>query len=278
MNEKMIMQIIYNTYLTTMNEFIKLIKQSDIMKEQCYPIDSLFIGMNAVHRVFEYVLLKTKNAERAFFYSQKTYRYYLEYMEQIYKSNLSSNLNHLDAIVFVYKKTIIELHDSEPDQVLDNLMTITPNVLLLNEIDWRLRLTKMNSIINILFYGSNHTFTIENRVYLLNTYLMTFFDNMDNIEDLLCFLEWIQKKTDITFSNYDSLLGEFIARIGQKKHAKRISAITDEHLLQKFYIEKDTFFGFFEKCGGDGDSGSSMKELVTWLYEITPTKSSRLNL
>jgi hypothetical protein len=96
---------IVDKYVRIMHEYFELMLQSDIMAELKYPVLSLNIGVNSLHRVFEYVLLKTKNIDTAYCYAQRTYYYYLEYMEQIYKANLSQNLNHMDAILFVYKKT-----------------------------------------------------------------------------------------------------------------------------------------------------------------------------
>lgn len=64
----------------------------------------MMIGLNLIHRIFDYVLMRTKNIEKAYYYAERTYIYYIEYVEQIHKTNLHMSLNQSDAILFVYKK------------------------------------------------------------------------------------------------------------------------------------------------------------------------------
>lgn len=264
MTDNNIMNIITQTYVTCMTEFFTLIQQSDVMKEQMYPINSLCIGINAIHRVFEYVFFKTKNAERALYYSKKTYYYYLEYMEQIYKSNLSANLNHTDVILFVYKKTIIELHDGEPD-MLSNMMVSNEELMVLDENEWRTIFNKISSIVNLLFYGANPAITLDDRIHLLDTYLIQFLNNINQVDDILVLIEWIQLRNDVilnlTFPQYDAILRELTLRFRKKKHVHRKSIITDEHLFSKFYVEKNRLHNFLQS------GTTNIKELVQWLYE-----------
>ena len=52
-------------------EYIDLMNQNVTLKNISNPNNSLFIGMNAIHRVFEYILIKNKNIDHAYYYSQK---------------------------------------------------------------------------------------------------------------------------------------------------------------------------------------------------------------
>jgi len=119
-------QTIVDTYQTVLNEYFSKFLESEICNIEhnlCVNngnvtnFDShinshLFTGITIINRVFEYIFLKTKHITYAYYYSNEAFSYYLEYMEQIYKANLLYNVNHADAIVFVYKKTIFELYEN----------------------------------------------------------------------------------------------------------------------------------------------------------------------
>jgi hypothetical protein len=64
---------ILEVYSKLMNEYFYQLSESKIMKELDYPSDSICIGINVIHRVFELALTKTKNLERTYYYSQKAY-------------------------------------------------------------------------------------------------------------------------------------------------------------------------------------------------------------
>ena len=104
-DEKNIKTRIVDKYYIVIEELLNQLEKiltnvSDIDISTC-----MFIGLNSIYRVFEYVLIKTKNIEKAYYYAQKTYFYYIEYMEQIHKTNLQNALNQTDAVLFIYKKT-----------------------------------------------------------------------------------------------------------------------------------------------------------------------------
>ena len=86
-DEKNIKTRIVDKYYIVIEELLNQLEKiltnvSDIDISTC-----MFIGLNSIYRVFEYVLIKTKNIEKAYYYAQKTYFYYIEYMEQIHKTN-----------------------------------------------------------------------------------------------------------------------------------------------------------------------------------------------
>jgi hypothetical protein len=131
---------ILETYSKLMNEYFGILSESAVMKELEFPISSLHIGVTAIHRVFEIILLKTKSIEKTYYYSQRAYYYYLEYIEQIYQANLSQSINHMDIILFVYKKTIFDMYDGEPDNnsnTLSNIMTLNDETINFDEKECR---------------------------------------------------------------------------------------------------------------------------------------------
>jgi hypothetical protein len=258
-------QQIIEKYCDIIIEFFNLIQNSEIMKEMNFPIPSLYIGLNAIHRIFEYVLLKTKSIEKAIYYSQKTYYYYLEFIEQIYSSNLSQNLNHMDAVLFVYKKTIFDMFDGETNNdsnTMSNIMTLNDDNIIIDENEWQIILSKLSKLSNILFYWENINLDFDKRIDICNNYLNRFLIRIDQMFSTIEYLEIIQKKININYETYEKLLKEILER---KERIKRERSETfssefdkNESFLVKFCLEENILH---EKL-----NIGNMKDFVKWLY------------
>ena len=73
----------------------------------------LLNGLKTITTVFSYILMYTRNLEAAYFYSEKSYYIYIEFVSQIDNDNHSYlQLNGKDASLFVYKKTIFEIDNN----------------------------------------------------------------------------------------------------------------------------------------------------------------------
>uniref|UniRef100_A0A6C0JEL0 Uncharacterized protein n=1 Tax=viral metagenome TaxID=1070528 RepID=A0A6C0JEL0_9ZZZZ len=251
---------IIEIYGKIMTDYFSQLCESEIIKELNYPHDSICSGINVIHRVFEIVLIKTKNLKKTYHYSQKAYYYYLEYIDQIYRANLSQNLNNVDIVLFVYKKTIYDIYDGDEDdessQTLSNIMTLNNDVIQFDEQEWREILLKIMKLINLLFHWSNTRINFHERCILLNKYLLRFIYNIDKTNSLLQILEIVQEKTDMSFVVYDNLLSELLKKI-ESVNSKNDTFSNDSALL-KFYIEESTFQEKFET--------GNMKDFVKWLY------------
>jgi len=160
--------------------------------------------MNTIHRVFEYILIKTKNIEKVCYYSKKTYYYYLEYMEQIYSSNLHQNLNQMDAMLFVYKKTIFDLYDGENEDTfgtMTNIIASNGEIMNIDDDNIQNMLKKISKIMNTLFYWENTEFTFYERKELCN-YLDFFMKKCFSVPQIVQFLEILQKKITMKYPEY----------------------------------------------------------------------------
>jgi hypothetical protein len=213
--------------------------------------------MNAIHRVFEYILIKTKNIEKVCYYSKKTYYYYLEYMEQIYSSNLHQNLNQMDAMLFVYKKTIFDLYDGENEDTfgtMTNIIASNGEIMNIDDDNIKNILKKISKIMNTLFYWENTEFTFYERKELCN-YLDFFMKKCFSVPQIVQFLEILQKKITMKYPEYLLLLKELFD-LNEKK-MKKICDI-DDWTLNKFYIQKNDF--------EDKINENNIKGLVKWCF------------
>lgn len=218
----------------------------------------MVIGINSIHRVFEYVIIKTKNIEKAFYYAQRTYIYYIEYMEQIHNVNLQNALNQTDAVLFIYKKTLFEIHNGDDSKIFDtitNIMTFEEEITEINNKNYNLWLHKLLKIINVFFNWNNQNLTFQNRTSLSKMLLKKFMLYI-NTDVSIQYLELIQEKIIMEYETYSNLINELL-EYEIKKNQSYIDN-EDETLLMKFYIEKKTLYTKFEN--------NDMKGLVKWLY------------
>lgn len=248
---------IIETYVSILKEFIGLIDDSKHCDNPNNSIITMYIGMNAIHRVFEFILLKTKNIEKVCYYSKKTFYYYLEYMEQIHSSNLQQNLNQMDAILFVYKKTIFDLYDGENEDTfgtMTNIIASNGEIMNIDDETLQNMLKTISKIMNILFYWENNQITFYERKELCN-YLDSFMKKCFSTPHIIIFLEILQKKTTIKQSEYILLLKELI-----EMNEKKIKKICDinEWTLNKFYIQKNEFEDIIHE--------KNIKRLVKWVF------------
>jgi hypothetical protein len=241
------------------------------MKNLHFPIQSIQIGLQVTHRVFEYILSKNQNVENAYFYSQKSYYYYLEYMEQIHESNLLLNLNHNDAVLFVYKKTIVEFQEKEGSASFTNIMTLqnddsSPPLTETKEISKLMK--KVERIINVLFFWNHREFDFAFLCQLSELYLLRFIQKIDKIGELsLTIAEFIQEKLvdEIQTVKYVELIEEILIRVDKPQHMVSFEAKKNNIFLEKYYTNKDEFMNRFQK-GKIGDFFNWMMSVSTGLY------------
>jgi hypothetical protein len=237
--------------------------QSDIIKNLVNPTNSLFIGMTIIHRVFEYFLIKTNNIDNAYLYAQKACYYYLEYLEQINKSELAFSFNHLDIVLFVYNKTIFEGYNSDSNMVTSNKMT---NVITLNKESLTISQQELQILFNhvlkfskIIFVWDNQNISFGQRVIICNDLLLRYLNKIDHIDLISSYLEIIQEKVELTFPKYNEILVEIILLVEKMKKTKILNHYDKNGLcLHKFYIEKQAFHKKFQE--------EPTKELVKWLF------------
>jgi hypothetical protein len=268
-------QKILEKYLLLIKEFFILLHPSNVMKSLNYPKISIKIGLQSIHRVFEYIFSKTQNIDTAYFYAQKTYYYYLEYMEQIYESNFSLNLNHIDAVLFVYKKTIIEFQDKTDEQSnsVTNIMSLqTENKIKIDPKEITKLFQKTSRIINVLFFWNHPDFDFECLRGLNDMFFPPFLQKIDKLGELVfAMIELIQEKiVDISIEKYIDFLNEIMEKTDQHMFTEKPLKKTESNepfyfemkknniFLEKYYTNKDVFHQRFAE--------DKMGDFIQWIY------------
>ena len=102
--------IIFLKYIEIVNTYCKLFHDTISIQNKSYYKYLFKNGLETISHVFNNILLYTNNLELTFYYCQKAYLYYVEFISQIDNVNHSFlQLNGKDASLFVYKKSIFEI-------------------------------------------------------------------------------------------------------------------------------------------------------------------------
>jgi hypothetical protein len=132
-------------------------------------------GLETITYVFSFLLYYTKNVDVAYFHSQKSFYFYVEFIDQISEDeNMFLQLSSRDASLYVYKKTIFELNsNSDTKNNLNNLNILsTENEInnKLNEINFYINLYKtfFYKIIQNNDFNNKHIETLHNIYNRLN--------------------------------------------------------------------------------------------------------------
>lgn len=104
-------QELLEKYVSLILEYSKYILEKVSIKNKKYQEFIFNRGLDTISHVFLMILFYTKSIDMAYYHSQKSFYYYVEYIEQISMTNNQLvQLNSRDASIFVYKKTIYEIN------------------------------------------------------------------------------------------------------------------------------------------------------------------------
>ena len=133
---------VVDKYMLLLIEYIHFIMEymhnSVTMKNSTFNKFIIQKGIDTITHVFTLLLYYSRNLELSYYHSQKAFYLYVEFISQV--SNEQNSFLHLtsrDAVLFVYKKTIFDIHndiqkydsqllkpDAEKLKVLDCIINI----------------------------------------------------------------------------------------------------------------------------------------------------------
>jgi hypothetical protein len=257
---------IFDTYNAILNDYFTQFLESDIYQydQECINFDSqmscnLFNGIFIINRVFEYVFLKTKSLHSTYYYAMKAISYYLEYLEQICKANLFYNLNHTDTILFVYKKTILDMFDNDQfsttietggRSILSNIIKSNKDcddIKHINNDEFTTFFSLIKKMINILLIWKDFTrqnfedqeenrHMYETRIKFCQYFLENFLKNVEKMEWLIEPLEIMYQRLEINNILWKNILEELLLELGKRNKRKYNESIND--FLLRFCFER----------------------------------------
>jgi hypothetical protein len=100
------------TVSSLVTEYLKFIFENITIKKKDYAQFVIIRGLNTIMNVFRNLLIYTKNIDLTYYHCQKSFYFYVEFVEQILEDDKSFlQLTSRDATIYVYKKTIYEINN-----------------------------------------------------------------------------------------------------------------------------------------------------------------------
>ena len=219
---------VMNKYAELIIEYLKFIYENIKIQNLVYSKFIVIRGLETITNVFSIILYYTKNLDLTYFQCQKSFYYYVEFIDQISEDQHTFlQLNSRDAINYVYKKTIFEINSEFKKNMLNltkeneekfdliNMYIKIYKILLLKIINVE---TKTNAINTNNFEKccnklNNIKLHIE-KLHLLEKLVIILDNKINDIEKFfeifLLYLKKINKKTEmIKKSIYKTYLDDF---------------------------------------------------------------------
>lgn len=247
----MISEDIINTFNEIVSEFLTQINNLSInrINMRC----SLYLGIQTLTRVLEYSIFQTKSLEKSFIYVKTAETYFLEYLEQINNSEYMENLNLNEIVLFVYKKTIFNLRNTQNDEnILTNMMTLADTYVVFDDSELNKVFDDIRSYVNIFFYWENDDLTNNQLAEIHQKYFLQIM-KLENKEDIFTVLQHLLQVCSYSYNEYKLLIKD-IVDLSKKKKMKKM---TSELYLQVFYVEKENLIENRRKM--------TSKNFIKWL-------------
>jgi hypothetical protein len=209
---------------------------------------NLLSGIMIIHRVFECAFIKTKNIDSTYYYSNDAFTYYLEYVGQMQRANFFKAGNDTDTLLFVYKKTLFELFDSENSaessnssielggkSILTNILTASTNNTPLNHIsnlgfnDFFALLKKITNLLllrNESFKDNDKPAYIV-RIEICQKFLEPFLKNIEKMEFIIDRIEILQEHLDFPNQVWREIFKELLLEISKTQRKKTNTDVKD---------------------------------------------------
>jgi len=105
---------VINKYNELLIEYLKFIIDNIKIKNIIYLKFIIIRGLETITSVFHHLIYYTNNLHLTFFHCQKSFYYYVEFIDQISdEQNVYLQLSSKDAVTYVYKKTIYDLNNEQ---------------------------------------------------------------------------------------------------------------------------------------------------------------------
>ena len=186
-------------------------------------------------------------------------------MEQLHESKLIHNLNHKDAVMFIYKKTIFADHDGtacDNSNSLTNIMTLSTTHVNINDKEWRTLFIRISKVINVLLCLNNNLYDFPFRVMICNKFLHRVLINIERFDFMTYYLEYIHQKISISKDKYIELISNILLK-SEKIKRIRSGSITEQEKNDIIFNKIST--GSYEFK--DKFDSLSTSDFVNWLYK-----------
>lgn len=222
---------IFEGFGKIMTGYLLFMDQSDIVRNSKYIDTILYNGANIVIHVFTMHVYANHSSENIYNQCCKSYVCYLEYIEQLDKTNLANNLYISDISIFVYKLTLGELVNlnsvGHKDKSRGSMLVNCSNKDCIDLVvkTWN----------TLLAWNSDISFNA--RLAICDMHISKYaklFHTISGYQPFMDYLVIIQEKWIMDENLYFTFLNEYYRRLYKLQHANKLphhSHISEKILL-----------------------------------------------
>ena len=196
---------IINKYMEYINNFFLLIKDNVYFKQYSYSKYLIINGIQTASHILNMLIIYTKNIDLTFHHIERSFIYYVEFINQIMINNSSLNLNSKDASIFIYKKILYDIDDLQKKN---------------NNVDIELD-TRLGNLLEL--------------IGLYNNILYSYIDNSSNINN-------IHFTNDIYNINYIPSINKNFSKLNYNRLIENNKFFVDIINILKEKIQTDKLF------------------------------------
>lgn len=255
-------------YAMVIYEYFNIMQMSEIVTTLDNQHDVIQIGMQSITHIYKLSFFLSKQISTAVCHSQKGMYCYLEYIEQMNKTNMLHNLDNTDAVVFIYNKTLTEIYGQNPStNMMTNILSISENDNYKGT-DYIKTLETITQVAKTLLWFNNEILTTHCRVELVDSHLhplSTLFVEY-SLDILFPFFEFVQTKLEpMKKEEYMAFLKSLtnqIKRAGKHQQIPTKQTVSDAcFLLQSQHRGKTV-----SQMGEDEGWKQPMDELAKFIF------------
>lgn len=227
-------------YEAIVYDYLAIMNSSETVKTMDCQKYTVQLGLSAITHIYKLAFCTTKNVSTSADHCHKGIYCFIEYIEQTYKlGHMNAHaIDYMDAVVFIYDKTISELRNSDSTSIDEQSGSSSAftNILSVSQshqahgIDFaecKAALDCFGRVASILWF-SHSKFTIEDQMNIVDVHLMDFLiyaidSSKLPSNDLFLFIETVQETiTNMEKQEYMDFLVAIKKQIKrQMKNAKR---------------------------------------------------------
>jgi len=224
-----------------MMEYIHLVNTSETINSMENRINIMKLGLTAITHIFVLSISITKSVETTGTYTDRGIYCFVEYIEQVSKTNLSQTVDYVDVIQFMYNKTVAELYggNSTPVERISNFLSLNVPANTTDESDHQLQtlLSLLDPISIIILWFEHPDISNMKRLELVHVYIQQIVPLLVQTEiaspdcRLISIVSTIQDTMNMNYSEYVDLLDAFAKYL--KKIIKHKQIPTSEMVRDK---------------------------------------------
>ena len=237
-------QELIHRYESIVYDYLAIMNVSETLKTLECQKYAIQLGLSAITHIYKLAFCLTRNVSTSADHCQKGIYCFIEYIEQTCKlgyinpNGAQSPFDFMDAIVFIYDKTLSDLRvdgtglgeQSSGSSAFSNILSVSQSHQAQGDdfLQCKSALERFGRVVSVLLWFTHPTFGLADHMNIVDLHLIDFLNytvdylpnnvtSLDN--DLFLFLETVQENIHMDKTEYMDLLSALKKQM--KKHVKR---------------------------------------------------------